>query len=239
MGLAMLREQARGLNRDQRNAFVAAWLGWAMDAFDYFLLVFVLTDVADTFNTSKTHVAVATTLTLAARPVGAAIFGYAGDTLRPPADAARLRALLLDRRLPDGVLHVADHAARAARAVRHRHGRRVGARRVAGHGEDPRRQARLLVRRAPAGLPGRLPVRGDRVLRRRADVRLARAVHLRRDPGAARAVHPHARRGVRGLGGHARAPEADQGRLPPGADEPGRRPAVRLPRAADGARSTS
>ena len=47
MGLGMVREQARGLNRDQRNAFVAAWLGWAMDAFDYFLLVFVITDVAD------------------------------------------------------------------------------------------------------------------------------------------------------------------------------------------------
>jgi MFS transporter, SHS family, lactate transporter len=79
MGLRMLREQAHGLNRDQRNAFVAAWLGWAMDAFDYFLLVFVITDVADTFGTTKTHVAVATTLTLAARPVGAAIFGYAAD----------------------------------------------------------------------------------------------------------------------------------------------------------------
>jgi SHS family lactate transporter-like MFS transporter len=75
----MLREQARGLTRDQRNAFLAAWLGWAMDAFDYFLLVFVITDVADTFGTSKTHVAVATTLTLAARPVGAALFGYWAD----------------------------------------------------------------------------------------------------------------------------------------------------------------
>src|SRR6059058_729978 len=79
MGIAMLREQARGLTRDQRNAFVAAWLGWAMDAFDYFLLVFVITDVAQTFGTSKTKVAVATTLTLAARPVGAAIFGYWAD----------------------------------------------------------------------------------------------------------------------------------------------------------------
>jgi SHS family lactate transporter-like MFS transporter len=79
MGLRMLREQARGLTRDQRNAFVAAWLGWAMDAFDYFLLVFVITDVAATFHTSKTHVAVATTLTLAARPVGAALFGYWAD----------------------------------------------------------------------------------------------------------------------------------------------------------------
>jgi SHS family lactate transporter-like MFS transporter len=79
MGLSMLREQARGLTRDQRNAFFAAWLGWAMDAFDYFLLVFVITDVADTFDVSKTKVAVATTLTLAARPVGAAIFGYFAD----------------------------------------------------------------------------------------------------------------------------------------------------------------
>jgi SHS family lactate transporter-like MFS transporter len=75
----MLREQAAGLTREQRNAFFAAWLGWAMDAFDYFLLVFVITKVADDFGTTKTHVAVATTLTLAARPVGAALFGYWAD----------------------------------------------------------------------------------------------------------------------------------------------------------------
>jgi MFS transporter, SHS family, lactate transporter len=81
MGIGMLREQARGLTRDQRNAFLAAWLGWAMDAFDYFLLVFVLTDVAKEFDTSKTHVAIATTLTLAARPVGAFLFGYWADRI--------------------------------------------------------------------------------------------------------------------------------------------------------------
>jgi MFS transporter, SHS family, lactate transporter len=79
MGPRMLREQAKGLTRDQRNAFVAAWLGWAMDAFDYFLLVFVISDVAKDFDTSKTKVAVATTLTLAARPIGAALFGYWAD----------------------------------------------------------------------------------------------------------------------------------------------------------------
>src|SRR3954462_13448020 len=79
----MMREQARGLNRDQRNAFFAAWLGWAMDAFDYFLLVFVISDVAETFDTSKNKVAVATTLTLAARPVGAALFGYWADKKGP------------------------------------------------------------------------------------------------------------------------------------------------------------
>jgi SHS family lactate transporter-like MFS transporter len=79
MGLSMVREQARGLTREQRNAFFAAWLGWAMDAFDYFLLIFVISEVAEDFGTTKTHVAVATTLTLAARPVGAALFGYWAD----------------------------------------------------------------------------------------------------------------------------------------------------------------
>src|SRR4051794_11708232 len=79
MGIGMLRQQAEGLTKEQRNAFLAAWLGWAMDAFDYFLLVFVITDVAKEFDTSKTHVAVATTLTLAARPIGAFLFGYWAD----------------------------------------------------------------------------------------------------------------------------------------------------------------
>src|SRR3954471_24241260 len=81
MGLKMVREQASGLTRDQRNAFVASWLGWAMDAFDYFLLIFVIKAVAEDFDTSKTKVAVATTLTLAARPLGALLFGYWADRI--------------------------------------------------------------------------------------------------------------------------------------------------------------
>jgi MFS transporter, SHS family, lactate transporter len=74
-----LVEQGRGLNRDQRNAFFAAWLGWAMDAFDYFILVFVVADVAKEFKTNVTAVAFATTLTLAARPLGAYLFGIWAD----------------------------------------------------------------------------------------------------------------------------------------------------------------
>jgi SHS family lactate transporter-like MFS transporter len=79
VGITMIRAQAQGLTRDQRNAFLASWLGWAMDAFDYFLLIFVIKAVAEDFDTTKTHVAVATTLTLAARPIGAALFGYWAD----------------------------------------------------------------------------------------------------------------------------------------------------------------
>lgn len=77
--LRTLREQSRGLTRDQRGAMLAAWLGWAMDSFDYFLLVFVLGDVARDLHSSKTSLAFATTLTLIARPVGALVFGVWAD----------------------------------------------------------------------------------------------------------------------------------------------------------------
>ena len=37
-------------NRQQRNAFVASYLGWTLDAFDFFLMVFVLRAVAAEFD---------------------------------------------------------------------------------------------------------------------------------------------------------------------------------------------
>src|SRR3954468_5470713 len=77
--LSDIRDQARGLDRDQRNAFLAALLGWTMDAFDYFLLIFVLTEVAEEFGTTAEKVTVATTLTLVARPLGAYLFGLWAD----------------------------------------------------------------------------------------------------------------------------------------------------------------
>ncbi len=36
----------RALDARQRNAIVASYLGWTLDAFDFFLLVFVLKDIA-------------------------------------------------------------------------------------------------------------------------------------------------------------------------------------------------
>jgi SHS family lactate transporter-like MFS transporter len=71
--------QWRSLTLDQKKAFLAAYLGWMLDAFDYFLLVFVIKDVAGEFHTTKTAVSYATTLTLACRPIGAFLFGLAAD----------------------------------------------------------------------------------------------------------------------------------------------------------------
>ncbi len=62
-----------------RRVVLAGFLGWALDAFDFFLLIFVLKDVASTFHASLTAVTVAIFLTLATRPVGALFFGVLSD----------------------------------------------------------------------------------------------------------------------------------------------------------------
>jgi SHS family lactate transporter-like MFS transporter len=67
------------LTPDQRNAFVAALLGWTMDAFDYFIVVLVYADIAESFGKSKETVAFLTTATLLMRPVGALLFGLWAD----------------------------------------------------------------------------------------------------------------------------------------------------------------
>lgn len=69
----------RSLSPKQRNAVLASYLGWTLDAFDFFILVFVLKDVAQTFGTDVTTVTFAIFLTLAARPFGALLFGLAAD----------------------------------------------------------------------------------------------------------------------------------------------------------------
>jgi SHS family lactate transporter-like MFS transporter len=69
----------KSLNHDQRNTFLACFLGWSLDALDFFLLAFVLSPVAGDFQRTIPEVAFAITLTLMMRPVGAFIFGLLGD----------------------------------------------------------------------------------------------------------------------------------------------------------------
>src|SRR5213593_4529830 len=67
------------LNRDQRNTFIACFLGWTLDALDFFLVTFVLVPIGHDFGQTIPKVAFAITLTLMMRPVGAFIFGLLGD----------------------------------------------------------------------------------------------------------------------------------------------------------------
>ncbi len=68
-----------GWTSDQKHVVAASFLGWTLDAFDFFLMVFVLKDIAKEFHTDVTRVTVAILLTLAMRPVGAFLFGRAAD----------------------------------------------------------------------------------------------------------------------------------------------------------------
>jgi SHS family lactate transporter-like MFS transporter len=60
-------------------AVLACFLGWTLDAFDFFLVVFALTTIAHDFGTSDAAIAFAITVTLAFRPVGAIVFGLLAD----------------------------------------------------------------------------------------------------------------------------------------------------------------
>jgi SHS family lactate transporter-like MFS transporter len=60
-------------------AFIAGFLGWTLDAFDFFVLVFVLPAIAREFHRSVSDIAYTITLTLALRPVGALLFGWLAD----------------------------------------------------------------------------------------------------------------------------------------------------------------
>ena len=64
---------------DHRAAVLAGFLGWTLDAFDFFLVVMTLTAIAKEFHESDAAVAFSITLTLAFRPVGAFIFGLLAD----------------------------------------------------------------------------------------------------------------------------------------------------------------
>jgi MFS transporter, SHS family, lactate transporter len=68
-----------GWTTEQKHVVAASFLGWTLDAFDFFLLVFVLKDIAAEFKTDVTRVTIAILLTLAMRPIGAFLFGRAAD----------------------------------------------------------------------------------------------------------------------------------------------------------------
>jgi SHS family lactate transporter-like MFS transporter len=58
---------------------LAGFLGWTLDAFDFFLVVLTLTDIGKEFHKTDREMALSLTLTLAFRPVGALIFGLLAD----------------------------------------------------------------------------------------------------------------------------------------------------------------
>jgi SHS family lactate transporter-like MFS transporter len=77
--MGILPEELSALSRPQKTAVWASYLGWTLDAFDYFLLVFMLKPISEAFGADIKAVSEALFLTLAARPVGALVFGALAD----------------------------------------------------------------------------------------------------------------------------------------------------------------
>jgi SHS family lactate transporter-like MFS transporter len=69
----------KSLEPSQRSAIWASYLGWTLDAFDFFLMVFMLSAIAKEFGTDVKAVTQGVFLTLAARPVGAFVFGWLAE----------------------------------------------------------------------------------------------------------------------------------------------------------------
>jgi MFS transporter, SHS family, lactate transporter len=72
--MSLVRE-IRALTSAQRHTFTACFMGWTLDAFDFFLLTFCLTAIAADYHTGRKQVEEAIFWTLAMRPVGAFLFG--------------------------------------------------------------------------------------------------------------------------------------------------------------------
>ena len=62
-----------------RHAVLAGFLGWTLDAFDFFVVVFLIDTLARQFGVPKNHIVRTLTATLAMRPVGALLFGLLSD----------------------------------------------------------------------------------------------------------------------------------------------------------------
>jgi SHS family lactate transporter-like MFS transporter len=57
--------------KDQWIAWVAAWLGWTLDAFDFTIFLLLMVPIAETFHVPLVEVAAVFTITLWLRLVGA------------------------------------------------------------------------------------------------------------------------------------------------------------------------
>jgi len=86
----MALDALKGWSSAHKHVVTASFLAWTFDAFDFFVLTFVMGDVAKQFGVTLPAIALAVTLTLAVRPLGAFLFGRLAD------DYGRRRVLIFN-----------------------------------------------------------------------------------------------------------------------------------------------
>ena len=67
--------------KDQWQAYIAAWLGWTLDAFDFTIFLLIMLPISQEFGVPLAAVAAVFTITLWLRLVGATAAGWLGDRI--------------------------------------------------------------------------------------------------------------------------------------------------------------
>ena len=67
--------------REQWHAWIAAWLGWTLDAFDFTIFLLLMLPISQTFNVPLVDVTAVLALTLWMRLVGATVSGWIADRM--------------------------------------------------------------------------------------------------------------------------------------------------------------
>ena len=169
----------KSLEPSQRNAIWASYLGWTLDAFDFFLMVFMLSAIAKEFGTDVKAVAAGRVPDARRAPDRRVRLRLARRAFRSPAGADGRHHPFLGVRVRVGFRADPDQPACTALPLRDRHGRRMGPRREPGHGIDPAEASRARLRAAAERLSVGLFCRQPRLLPAVRPDRLARHVHDR------------------------------------------------------------
>src|SRR5690349_4623271 len=180
---------------NQRNALLAGFLGWTLDAFDFFVLTYVLNDVAKSFHRTRPDIALTLTASLAMRPVGALIFGLLADRY------GRRLPLMLDV-VFYSVMEVFSGLAPSYRTfmiLRLLYGIGMGRRCIADDGVGPGTLARDCFRAAAGGLRTRKHPGCGRLFHDFSAFRMASVVLGRRTACAVVSIHPSQSEGIFGL----------------------------------------
>ena len=171
----------RELTPNQRNAVLFSFLGWTLDSFDFFIIVFVLRDIANEFKTDIPSVTATLFLTLAMRPLGAFLFGIAADRFgrRPTLMINILFYSFVE--LLSGFAPTLTALIILRALVWYRDGRRMGCRCIAHNGNRfPPKTRGIVSGIAPSRLSKRLFAGSDPVRHCFSLSRLARNVYGRR-----------------------------------------------------------
>ena len=180
----------------QTHAVAASFLGWTLDAFDFFVVVFLIDRLAAAFPRRKRSDHRVAVRDAGHAPGRRAHLRPDHRPLRPAHSPDGQRGLLFRGRAGLRVLAELHVFPGDARALRHRDGRRVGHRRVAGDGIGAAALARNSLRHPAERLFDRLPAGGDCGAFCAADVGLAADVLAGRHAGAAGVLHQRARAGI-------------------------------------------